>query len=192
MSHDEDGEDTVLADPLELELRVALSGPLASVLPSPWDDAAPFPRGVRGARLLTRARQLGAPAVPIAALVVRRLARALEVAHWTGTRPEPVAIRGALDGGVLVRERLGSHEVVAHVAETTNARFIVTLDVVGATSRDRIRATLSRGGRELASELLRGERWLLPPLGVGHYRVALDGGDGRVGNLDLSFEDAAA
>ncbi|MCB9736284.1 MAG: hypothetical protein H6745_27165 [Deltaproteobacteria bacterium] len=191
MTRDDDHAPKPL-DALEAQLAAPRDPGLAQALASAYDSEEAFPNGARGARLLSRARQLGSPSLPLAALVVRRLARALEVAHWTGIRPEPVAIRGALDGGVLVRERLGAHEVVAHVAEAANARFIVTLDVLGASSSGRLRATLVREGRELASELLRGDRWLLPPLAVGHYRVAFVGNDGPVGNLDLSFEDAAA
>jgi hypothetical protein len=67
---------------------------------------------------------------------------------------------------------------------------VVTVDLWGDAQGTRV--TLFHGARELASEVARSGRVLLPELASGRYRVVLDDGAETVGELDLAFEGAAA
>ncbi|PKN58392.1 MAG: hypothetical protein CVU56_05880 [Deltaproteobacteria bacterium HGW-Deltaproteobacteria-14] len=163
------------------------------LLASGYGAEASFPTGPRGERLLARARAIFLPERPgVLKLVLRHLRGALEVIEAVGDLLEPAPARGDGNDGVLVRHRFGDREVTAHVSASEAPRFVVTLDIWGARAPSATRVSLFRGDRELASELPRTGRVMLPELPPGQYRVVLSDAGEYVGELDLTFTSAAA
>jgi|GEM_PF-2457563 len=167
--------------------------PVGRLLARGFAGEHPFPEGARGERLVARAREIFQPKRPgVLKLVLRQLRGALEVVEAVGDLLEPVPARGERGEGVLVRHRFGDREVTAHVSSSESPRFVVTLDLWGEPTPSRTRVSLFRDGRELASELPRTGRVMLPELPAGSYRVVLTEAGEYVGELDLTFASAAA
>ncbi|MBL8783376.1 MAG: hypothetical protein JNJ59_00635 [Deltaproteobacteria bacterium] len=186
----------------ELEVRLSRLGGSTGVeaaLVAALEADAPFPEGARGARLLARAKAaIGAAPPSLATLIVRVIDGVLELVGGDGRLGEvvsPVAVRGGASGGVLVRHRLGDREVATHVDARSEGRFAVLLDFGSDAAARNTRVSLfsvDKGGREVASEVLRQGRVLLPELGVGAWRVEIEDSGGWVGELDLVLGERAA
>lgn len=147
-----------------------------------------------GARLLARAKvAIGSARRPTAWTTVRLQIRAIgdQLEALVGGRVvDPVAIRGDAPGGVLLTHAFGAGQASTHI-DVSGDRFVVILDL-GADVADRgLRVSLSRDGRELASEVLRKGRWLMPELRAGSYEVRAADRHGQVGELDLVLERPA-
>lgn len=195
-----DDNDAGHDDALERELVLALDADRATpqtavgrLLASGLGAETAFPTGPRGERLRARARAIFEPERPgVLKLVLRHLRGALEVIEAVGDLLEAAPARGDRNEGVLVRHRFGDREVTAHVSATESPRFVVTLDLWGDPAPSVTRVSLFRGDRELASELPRTGRVMLPELPPGQYRVVLSDAGEYVGELDLTFTSAAA
>lgn len=152
-----------------------------------------WPSGERGARLRASAR---AAVVRERAgrvrLLFRKLGELLEVITADFEIVAPAATRGDGDAGLMVRRRLGGHDLTVHASCGSPGRFNVTLDLRGSDRPAVVRFCLLRGGRELVSEVARSGRAHLPNLGRGTYRLVISDDVAPLGELDLTFEEAAA
>jgi len=186
---------------LELERLVRLirewAGPTAAAsLAEALAADEPFPEGMRGRRLLARAKAaIGAEPPSLATLVVRAIGEVIEVlAGDTGVGQviAPVAVRGDLNRGVLFMQQLGERSIAAHIDAREGDRFVMMLDFgVDAAARG-TRVTLFKDEREVASDALRQGRVLLPELTAGRWHVEVRDSDGWVGALDLQLMSRAA
>lgn len=154
-----------------------------------------MPGGARSSRLLARAKAaIGAAPPSVASLVVRAIGGIIEVLageHRLGEVVAPLPVRGETRGGVLVRQPLGNREIVAHV-DVRDGRFMVMLDLGRDAPARGTRVTLRRGDREVASEILRQGRVLLPEMGEGAWRIEVRDSGGWLGELDLLLTRHAA
>lgn len=143
----------------------------------PWRYAAT----ARAAMAAAAARGAG-----VLSLTIRAIGARLEALLHLGRVLEPVVVRGDGPGGLLVAHRIGEAEIATHV-DVDDGRFVVMLDVSGQVADD-ARWSISRGGRELASEVRASGRWLLPRLEEGVYRIEGRGKTGTIAELDLVLE----
>lgn len=153
-----------------------------------------MPGGAHGARLVARAKAaIGAAPPSVVTLIIRAIGESIEVlageVRWGEVAPTPV--RGETRGGVLVRHPLGRLELSAHV-DVRGDKFLVMLDLGREAPGRGTRITLRRGDREVASEMLRQGRVLLPEMGEGQWRVEVRDSGGWLGELDLVLTRRAA
>jgi len=120
-------------------------------------------------------------------LTIRAIGARVEALLGAGRILEPALVRGDGPGGVLVAHPFGGREARTHV-DVDGDRFVVMLDL-GAEGATRV--SITRDGRELASEVPTHGRWLLPRLAEGRYRVEASGSDGTIAALDLVLERSA-
>lgn len=156
------------------------------------DDEGGLPAGARGARLMARARAAAGLDGHRASIVVRAIDQVIEV--LSGGLSLPARVRGEARAGVLVRERLGDHEVAAHI-DLIEECFLVTLDLgVDAAARG-VRValfTMARDGREVASDAVTQGRLRLPEMASGQWQVRLQDAAGWSATLDLDLAHRAA
>ena len=168
------------------------------VAASALDADATFPDGVRGERLMARARTsmgLSGGGRQLVELVLRAIGTRLEALVGTpgmSALVTPVAIRGDADGGMLVRAKLGERDIATYADARPDGRFMILLDLGEDAAERRMRVTVSRGDREISSEMARLGRMRLPEMTVGTYRVRVEDMAGWVGDLDLRLERPAA
>lgn len=151
---------------------------------------APWPEAF-GRRLETDAREAlraaGARGLQAVLLRVRALGRRLEAVVGGGVPVLAADVRGDAPSAVLLQHPFGDQTATTHVA-LVGARFEVMIDFGLASVDVGTRASLRRGGRELASEVLRQGRWLLPALREGAYEVVATDRSGKRAQLDLVLE----
>ncbi len=168
------------------------------VTASALDAAVSFPEGIRGERMRARARAamgLNGGGRQLVELVLRAFGTRLEALVGTpglSALATPVAVRGEADGGMLVRTTLGERDIATYVDARPDGRFMILLDLGEDAAARRMRVTVSRGDREISSEVARLGRMRLPEMAVGMYRVRVEDVGGWVGDLDLRLERPAA
>lgn len=175
-------------------LRERHGGGSGAVLAEALLAADAFPDGMPGRRLLARAKAaIGAEPMSLATLVVRAIGEVIEVLTGeAGKLVQALPVRGSGPGGVLVRQRLGEREIATHIDVRADDRFVVMLDLGGDASERQTRVSLFKDEREVASEVLRQGRVLLPELSSGRWYVEVRETDGWVGGLDLVLTTRAA
>jgi hypothetical protein len=168
------------------------------VTASALDANEPFPEGIRGERMRARARAaigLSSGGRQLVELVLRAIGTRLEALvgpPGMSALATPVAVRGEADGGMLVRARLGERDIATYVDARPDGRFMILLDLGEDAAERRMRVTVSRGDREISSEMARLGRMRLPEMAVGMYRVRVEDLAGWVGDLDLRLERPTA
>ena len=142
------------------------------------------------AHLVEAARALFHPVRPhVLRVGLEAIGTSLRVAELVGGCLEPAPVRSAMEDGVLVERRMGAHTVAAHLSCHEPSRFDILVDVwPDHDDPGPVRLSLYRDGRELASEVARHGRVLLPSVAAGRYRVVLTDRSGYAGELDLTFQ----
>ncbi|MGM0576322.1 MAG: hypothetical protein ACQEXJ_11380 [Myxococcota bacterium] len=158
----------------------------------------PLPEGVRGERLLSRARDIPTrpgPGLPrseapaLLRIVVRAMDDALEILETSGTVLEAAAARGPADRAVGVERRVEGVALRAHLSYSPTSGFGILVDVQrDDADRGPLRVTLRRAGRDLRSEVAEDGTVLFPGVRPGRYRVDLGTRGGSLGHADLDLE----